>query len=583
MIKIKYFFIFPLFLILLGCSGSDDDLAPPLEVTISTSNEEPSYNEVYTISWESNASQCYAQSLTGSWIGELPTSGSQEFIAKREGFANYGIQCRQSINFASASVDLEVQKSFTNYFDFEDATVINAGSLAFDPGNSIEISDVSLSDFNQDFRLDLVFLIKEKMNQSSVNPKFHVIVFYGENPTLIDDENPYSYVQINFDDCVADKLVLGDFNSDASPDLMTFSSSHEESLDKRGICFLTSSIDGLVLEDEEFLINETVLSLNNVNVGTELAYDKNTDGYPDMLMMGNGGSTDMPFYVVTSESGPTIKLNESFESLNPYTREQGCNDGFNYLCNWISDNYIFKNSVLINADSDTTLDLLHSISTNDGGKFDLYNTRLEGNAYDFSQPIENFINPSISEEDGYSILLQSYDANLDGYPDLLNIERSDLTKTFKFSIYEKVISEDDDTTTSEISSINNGDFIEEFVFNDDYKFANEILVFDVNRDGIRDIFAPYTELPLQSNSSNYDKHFLAFERSLTVNDDETTTKEWIRQDFSELVGLDSQSVSNAWFDFDSDQDVDVILIIPETQEDLSIKYNFNIYLNNSLF
>ena len=581
MIKIKYFFIFPLFLLLLGCSGSDE-LTPPLEVTISTSNEEPSYNDVYTISWESNASQCYAQSLTGSWIGELPPSGSQEFIAKREGFTNYGIQCRQSINFASASVDFEVQKSFINYLDFEDATIINAGSLVFDPGNSIEISDISLSDFNQDFRLDLVLLIKEKMAQSSADPKHHIIVLYGENPILIDDENPYSYVEINFDDCVADKLVLGDFNNDAAPDLMTFSSSHKESLEKRGICFLTSSIDGLALQDEEYLINETVLSLNNVNVGTELLYDKNTDGYPDILMMGNGGSTDLPFYIVSSESGPTVQLHESLESLNPYTREQGCNDGINYLCNWILDNYIFRNSVLISADSDNILDLLHSISTNDGGKYDLYNTRLEGNAYDLSQSIENFINPSISEEDGYSILLKSYEANFDGYPDLFNIERSDLSKTFKFSIHEKVITEDDDTTSSGISNINNGDFIEEFIFLDDYMFANEILLLDVNQDGIRDIFAPYTELPLQSNSSNYDKHFLVFERSLTVNDDETTTKEWIRQDFSDLVGLDPKSVSNAWIDFDLDQDIDVILIIPEIQDDLSIKYSFNIYLNNSL-
>ena len=70
-----------------------------MEVSISSSNEAPFYDETYTISWESNASQCYAASNTGSWLGELPPSGSQEFVAKREGVSNYGIQCRRSINF----------------------------------------------------------------------------------------------------------------------------------------------------------------------------------------------------------------------------------------------------------------------------------------------------------------------------------------------------------------------------------------------------------------------------------------------------------------------------------------------------
>ena len=39
----------------------------------------------YTISWQSNASQCYATSTTGSWLGELETSGSREFVAKEKG------------------------------------------------------------------------------------------------------------------------------------------------------------------------------------------------------------------------------------------------------------------------------------------------------------------------------------------------------------------------------------------------------------------------------------------------------------------------------------------------------------------
>ena len=95
----------------MGCSG-DDESAPELVVTISASNEEPEYNETFTISWESNASQCYAQSTTGSWLGDVGTSGSRDFLAKREGLANFGIQCRTSINFAGATVEVDVQKRY---------------------------------------------------------------------------------------------------------------------------------------------------------------------------------------------------------------------------------------------------------------------------------------------------------------------------------------------------------------------------------------------------------------------------------------------------------------------------------------
>ena len=83
MFNFKNLFVYSLLLILVSCSGSDGDSLPPLEVSISSSNEAPFYDETYTISWESNASQCYAASNTGSWLGELPPSGSQEFVAKR--------------------------------------------------------------------------------------------------------------------------------------------------------------------------------------------------------------------------------------------------------------------------------------------------------------------------------------------------------------------------------------------------------------------------------------------------------------------------------------------------------------------
>lgn len=581
MFKAKNLIFLSIFALLVGCSGGDDDSINAVEVTISSSNEEPNYNETYTISWESNASQCYAQSITGSWLGELEPSGSQDFIAKREGLANYGLQCRTSINFASASTDIEVQKDFIDYFDFTNAESFNVGSLTFNSDSDIRVLDNSISDFNQDFRLDLIMLIEDERTPSAGDSEFYILVFYGQDPELITDENPYSFVDINNGNCVADMLIRNDYNFDSAPDLMTVSSSHEDSLGKRGICFFISTPDGLVLQDEDYLVNDTVLDLSAVNVGSQLIYDLTTDGRPDVFMMGNGGSTDLPFYVVPSESGPSIQLSVPLDTLNPYTRSNGCNEGLVFLCDWIANDYQFKSSVLISADSDGVLDLVHSISTIDGGQYNLYNTRLDNIYFDFSAPVLNFINRSISDPNGYAVTLEAFDANLDGNLDLFSVEKNELSNIFKFNFYEKIISSEDET--NELSATNNGDFLEEFIFSDGFAFTNEILTFDVNFDGLQDIFSSYTELPFKADNAQSEKHFLVYEKSYITNEDESITQDWITQDFSESIGINGQSVSNSWVDFDMDNDIDVVLIIPEVQEDFSVKYNFEIYLNNSLF
>ena len=579
MFKLKYLLIFPILLILMGCSG-DDESAPELVVTISASNEEPEYNETFTISWESNASQCYAQSTTGSWLGDVGTSGSRDFLAKREGLANFGIQCRTSINFAGATVEVDVQKDFIDYFDFNNAISFNAGSLTFNSDSKVKVLDNSISDFNLDFRLDLAVLIEDEGSNNVGDSQYYILIFYGQDPSTISEDNPYSFVEINGDNCVADMLVRGDYNADNAPDLMTVSSSPEESLGKRGICFFISSPDGLTLQDEEYLVNDTALDLTNVNVGSHVIYDLTVDGIVDVLLMGNGGTTDLPFYVVSGDSGPTIQLTNSIDILNPYNRAQGCSEGFSFLCDWITNDYQFRSSTLISADADGVLDLFHSVSSNNEGKYILYNTRSESIYFDFSQPVVDYVNRSISAPDGYAMLIEPFDGNLDGYPDLFSIERSDLTKTYKFNIYEKVVPDEGDDI--DISSTNNGDFIEEFAFGDYLNFASEILTFDTNFDGLQEIFAPYTELPLKTINSSSQKHFLVYENTYTENEDETFTQAWIKQDFSDSLGLNPDSVNNSWIDIDADSDIDAILLIPELNDDLSIKYKFEIYLNNSL-
>ena len=582
MFKLNNFITLSVILALVGCSGSDSDGLSTIEATVTSSNDNPAYDEVYTISWQSNASQCYATSVTGSWLGELEPSGSQDFVAKREGIANYGVQCRTSINFVNASTDVTVSKEFKDYFDYIDVDTFDLGSLSLSASSQVSVLDTTIADFNADFRLDLVMLLEVI---ASSDTRYYFLTFYGQDVSSITEDDPYTFIDLNQDNCVADEFIRADYNDDGLLDIMSVSKSGNESSNKRGICFFLASEDGLTLQDESYLTNETNLDLSNVNIGSHVAYDVNANFKPDILLFGNGGSTDLPFYIIPSEEGPFVLIAPPLDTLNPFTRDQGCLEGLTFLCDWIDKEYNFKNSVITPANDDGTLDIINSVSTSDGVSYILYDTRIvdDETYFDWSISTNDYLTTSISSDDGIALKMVAADGNLDGYTDLFVFEKSFSSSLYKLSIYEKIISDDEDAT-NELASINNGDFPEEFSFDGGLNFTKDFLLFDFDSSGYADIFLPYTELPFSANNLASDKHFTAFEKSVITNEDETITQEWITQDISDLIGLDPNSVNNSWIDFDGDGDIDVILITPASSNDgLSINYNFKISLNNSLF
>ena len=582
MFKLNNFITLSVILALVGCSGSDGESLSTIEATVTSSNDNPAYDEVYTISWQSNASQCYATSVTGSWLGELEPSGSQDFVAKREGIANYGVQCRTSINFVNASTDVTVSKEFKDYFDYIDVDTFDLGSLSLSASSQVSVLDTTIADFNADFRLDLVMLLEVI---ASSDTRYYFLTFYGQDVSSITEDDPYTFIDLNQDNCVADEFIRADYNDDGLLDIMSISKSGNESSNKRGICFFLASEDGLTLQDESYLTNETNLDLSNVNIGSHVAYDVNANFKPDILLFGNGGSTDLPFYIIPSEEGPFVLIAPPLDTLNPFTRDQGCLEGLTFLCDWIDKEYNFKNSVITPANDDGTLDVINSVSTSDGVSYILYDTRIvdDDTYFDWSISTNDYLTTSISSGDGIALKMVAADGNLDGYTDLFVFEKSFSNSLYKLSIYEKIISDEEDAT-NELASINNGDFPEEFSFDGGLNFTKDFLLFDFDSSGYADIFLPYTELPFSADNLVSDKHFTAFEKSVITNEDETITQEWITQDISDLIGLDPKSVNNSWIDFDGDGDIDVILITPESSNDgLSINYNFKISLNNSLF
>ncbi len=103
--------------VLISCGGGSTNEPVIIEVTLESSSETIQYNETYTLTWTSNASQCYA---SGGWIGEKPTSGSETFSAKARGPIGYALECRKNNSFGQAQITVTLEKDFKDSYDFKD-------------------------------------------------------------------------------------------------------------------------------------------------------------------------------------------------------------------------------------------------------------------------------------------------------------------------------------------------------------------------------------------------------------------------------------------------------------------------------
>ena len=571
-------FILSIFFIVSCGDGNDENIAP-IEVIMSASSEEVEYEEEYTISWESNASQCFATSQTGDWNGEKPTSGSETFLAKRRGVHNFGLDCRTSINFAQGSVNVSVNKTFEEYFDFVGSEIYELGEVAVESLDSFLIHDVSLGDFNQDLALDLLILGEDFKTEALGDSSFMFILYEGINfYSPSDDETP-SISLVDSNTCSADNLARIDINADGNLDIISFSSNANESLNKRGLCIFLSTEEGLILQENSYLVNTTSLDLSNIAIASHELLDINVDSNGDVLFLGKGGTTDLPFYILASDSNPEIKLASSFQNLNPYSRAEGCSSGLSYLCDWINEDYDIKNSVYISADGDALFDIMLSVKKTTGHSYIAYTTRLEEDIdFDWSAPVHDVIQSSISSDDAYALKMMGFDANLDGLNDLLVLEGGTTSEgnLFKFSFHEQLSTDDFIGLNPE----NNGELADEFLFSSPLRFSNEFLRIDPNLDSYLDIFAPLTELPFDLNVANDPRHFIVIKKTVTFDEENNATQSWEVKDFSDTINLDANSIHNVWVDFDIDQDFDALLIKPGTDLN-NPSFSFSIHLNDS--
>ena len=149
----KYFSILFLSFIIVGCGGGSTTTPITVELTMESSAEIIQYNDTYTISWTSNASQCYA---SGAWTGEKPVTGSETFTAKTNGQAGYGMECRKNNIFAQAQAVVTLEKDFVNSFDFKDEDVLEILSIDHSDGSRHKVSSHQVGDFNNDGSQDIL-------------------------------------------------------------------------------------------------------------------------------------------------------------------------------------------------------------------------------------------------------------------------------------------------------------------------------------------------------------------------------------------------------------------------------------------
>ena len=105
-----------------------------------------------------------------------------------------------------------------------------------------------------------------------------------------------------------------------------------------------------------------------------------------------------------------------FDALNPYSRNQGCSMELVSCVTGLQMNIIFRFSICP-ANDDGVIDVIHSLKTNNGVAYNLYDTRIEDDSiyFDFSQSTDNYLTSSISSGDGYSLKMIVDDGNIDGY------------------------------------------------------------------------------------------------------------------------------------------------------------------------
>ena len=482
--------------VLISCGGGSTNEPVIIGVTLESSSETIRYNETYTLTWTSNASQCYA---SGGWIGEKPTSGSETFTAKARGPIGYALECRKNNSFGQAQITVTLEKGFKDAYDFKDDEITELLTMTFEGSSSTKKFTYRAGNYNNDGAQDMLVAMRAsdpKDNAEDLHPRFFQV--------LGGDELTVS--ELILDGCSSSEIIyFGDFNLDGFQDLVTLPTKTVKTIAgdpvDSNMCFFFGSEDGLDATNwnsDNVIDNSTSIDLNNFAVTSVDPYDISGDGYIDLMLWakeGDGSTAGLPFYIIANTAtNAFVQLSASLVDLDPYLPSNGCSQGLTYLCDWKD---LYGTSQVFYND-DLEVDLLGSACISSDLSSCTYTTFVqkfeEGDDFDWSVSIPDALTPSVSSGQSFSKKIQNLDNNYDGYYDIILLENDT-----KFSIYER--------QDSIISAQDNGDF--QSLIGSSVKFTNEWINLDVDLDNDFDLLAPID--CVQQSCSN--KFFSTFEKS----------------------------------------------------------------------
>lgn len=491
----KYFSIFLLTLVVTSCGGGSGVTPEEIEVTLNSSAETVQYNDTYTLTWSSNASQCYA---SGGWSGEKPISGSETFTSKTNGPIGYGLECRKNNVFVQAQTVITLEKDFNNSFDFSDDDITEL--LLIEQTNNLrhKVSSHHIGDFNNDGSQDMLIAYRvdvPQINAEDMHPRFFQIIGGAE---LVASE-------IIIDGCTSGEMfTAADFNLDGIQDLVSLPTKTVKTISGEAVdsnmCFFEGSDSGLDVTNwnsSDYIDNSTSINLNNLAITSSDPVDISGDGYIDLLLWaneGNDSTAGLPFYIISNTAtNAFVQLSADFIDLDPYLPSNGCAQGIDFLCSWPT--FFGTSQIYFNSDSEIDLigsacgEALSSCSyTNFTERYE------ESNDFNWSVSDSDVLTPSVNTGQSYSQKIVVFDNNLDGLFDLVLLENNT-----KFSVYERL--------AGGMSAQDSGDF--QALLSSSTYLTNDWILLDLDLDNDFDLLAP---LDCYKNSCS-NKFFSVFQKS----------------------------------------------------------------------
>ena len=272
--RIKNLLILFSLIALAACSDKEEPLED-LFLELEASSETVDYGDTFTLTWSSNASQCYAG---GRWVGEKELSGTEELEIKRGGTSAFIMDCRRNNEFINQAVAVEIVKNTSDYFLFAPPADEPNFTIEYAADEKVVYTSQARGDVNDDQVPDVIFGVQIRKVADNSLVRTHLLQLLG---------GPFPIItEVVTDECDAvSTLIPKDLDQDSYTDVIGASSDYErQNLSTSKICLFKGTDTGLVL-DNELVANDTSLDLANADLITTGLIDRNNNVALDIYLL----------------------------------------------------------------------------------------------------------------------------------------------------------------------------------------------------------------------------------------------------------------------------------------------------------